>query len=152
MDVLLKSIGIACVLVLFSGSRLHAQEINKSSESEVLEFAEQMPRFPGCETKFSDEEKEACSERKMLMYVYSNVKYPPEAREEGISGTVQVEFVIGKEGRMKDVKLLEGVGGGCSEEVLRVFNQMSEEIVWIPAKDKGKTVNLKYTLPVKFSL
>ncbi len=152
MDILLKSNVIACLLVFFSGSGLYAQEVNNSIESKVLEVAEQMPRFPGCETKFSDEEKAACSERKMLMYVYSNVKYPSEARKEGIMGTVQVEFVIGKEGRMKNVKLLEGVGGGCSEEVLRVFNQMSEEIVWIPAKDKGKTVNLKYTLPVKFSL
>lgn len=152
MNVIIKSLIISMIYLSSSALVLNAQEIQTSDNEEILENAEQMPRFPGCENVFSDEEKAACSQRKLLEYVYKNVKYPADARENEITGTVVTEFVIGKDGKMRDAKILREVGGGCSEAVLKAFSKMSEEIVWIPAIDKGVAVNLKYTLPVKFAL
>ena len=141
------------MIYLFFGTLdLNAQETQTRSNEEILENVEQMPRFPGCEDVFSDEEKSACSQRKLLEYIYRNVKYPADARENGITGTVVTEFVVGKDGKLRDAKILREVGGGCSEEVLTVLSKMTEEIVWIPAKNKGESVDLRYTLPVKFAL
>ena len=71
------------------------------------------------------------------------------ARENGIEGTVYIEFVIGKDGSVTGANVKRGIGGGCNEEALRVVNSMPK---WKPGKQQGNPVKVKYTLPVKFKL
>ena len=123
-------------------------------EEEVFMIVEQNPRFPGCEDMSgSKEEKEACATKKMLEYIYGNLKYPAIARENGIEGQVVIQFVVDKDGTIDDIKLVRDLEGGCGEAALKVVNGMNSlPQKWTPGKQRGRAVKVKYTLPVKFKL
>lgn len=107
-----------------------------SSEDEIITYAETMPEFPGGETAMRD-------------YLSKHIEYPVMARENGIQGKVYVGFVVDKEGIIKDVKVLKGIGAGCDEEAKRVVSKMPK---WTPGKMNGRNVNVKFTVPINFKL
>ncbi len=110
---------------------------------------EEMPRFPGCEDQTGDARKE-CSQMKLLQFIYTNIKYPEAARDAGTQGTAVVSFVVEKDGRITELKMLRSPGEGAFDaEVLRVTGEMPK---WIPGKHEGETVRVEYKLPVKFKL
>ena len=106
-------------------------------EPEIFTIVEEMPEFPGG------------GEAALLKYLSQNIKYPPLARENNVQGTVYVTFEIDQSGKVKDAKILRGIGGGCDEEALRVVMNMPQ---WKPGKQRGKTVRVQYNLPVRFTL
>ena len=115
---------------------------------------EQMPRFPGCEDiAGGQEEKAKCSERKMLEFIYRNIKYPPIARENGIEGTCVIYFVVNEEGKVVDTSIKRDIGGSCGKEALRVINLMkSMPNKWTPGKQRGRRVKVQFNIPVRFKL
>jgi TonB family protein len=120
---------------------------------EVFKVAGQMPRFPGCEGEPSEHEKKDCSNTKMLDYIYSHLKYPAEAKDKSIEGTVVAQFTINKDGSVSDINIVREIGGDCGKaviEMLQTMNNMPEK--WVPGKQEGKNVNVLYTLPVKFKM
>lgn len=121
---------------------------------EIVDVAEQMPRFPGCEEEAGDDAaKKACADQKLLEYIYKTIKYPAMAREAGIEGLVVVSFVVAKDGSIKDLKIRRDIGGGCGKEALRVVKQMNNlPENWTPGKQRGRAVGVRYNLPVKFRL
>jgi TonB family protein len=121
---------------------------------EIFKVVEQMPRFPGCDNEGgSNEEKYACAQKKLLEYVYKNVKYPAIARENGIQGGVVVQFVVEKDGSISDIRIARDIGAGCGEESLRVVQSMNNmPQKWTPGKQRGKAVRVQFTLPIKFKL
>ncbi len=121
---------------------------------EVFKVVEEMPRFPGCEDKgLSGQELVNCSNKELLMFVYKNIQYPKEARSAGIQGTAIVSFIIDKEGKVQDVKIVRSLGEALDQEVIRVVNLMNEtDKRWIPGRQKGRVVNVQFNLPVKFAL
>lgn len=56
-----------------------------------------------------------------------SVKYPQIAKENGIQGTVYCRFIIDTLGQMKEIKIIKGLEGGCSQEVLRVLNELAKK-------------------------
>lgn len=82
-------------------------------------------------------------------YVLSNVVYSETARENNIFGTVLVEFVVGKTGKIDGVKVVRGVDSSLDNEVVRVLRKSPD---WKPGYQRGKPVKVKFTLPVKFAL
>jgi protein TonB len=106
-------------------------------EPEIFTIVEEMPEFPGG------------GEKALLQYLRENIKYPALARENGITGTVYVTFEIDQNGKVKDARVLRGIGGGCDEEALRVVMNMPQ---WKPGKQRGKPVRVQYNLPVRFVL
>ena len=60
-----------------------------------------------------------------------------------------VTFVVDKDGKIKDAKILRGIGGGCDEEALRVVRNMPE---WKSGRQNGRPVQVQYNLPVNFTL
>lgn len=132
---------------------IHAYTPNED-QNKVYKTVKTMPRFPGCEDmEGSDIEKEACSKRKMVRYIYENIKYPYEARKAGIGGTAVVQFTITEEGVLEDIKLLRDPGSKLGEAALELISGMNEmEERWIPGQRKGVYVSVVYTLPVKFRL
>jgi protein TonB len=120
---------------------------------EIFKVVEEMPRFPGCEDLGSAAERKQCADKKMLEFIYKNIKYPAIARENGIEGTAVVTFVVEKDGSVTDARLLRDPKGGTGEEALRVVNLMNTEgIKWIPGKQRGRPVRVQFNLPVKFKL
>lgn len=125
----------------------------KEEPDEIFKVVEEAPRFPGCEDKGSNDEKKKCADEKMLQYLYKNIKYPNIAKENGVQGRVVVTFVVEKDGRITDAKVVRDIGGGCGEEALRVVNSMNEMGErWKPGRQRGNPVRVQFNLPVAFKL
>lgn len=105
-------------------------------EEEIFIIVETPPEFPG-------------GEASRLKFISENIKYPQMARELGISGTVYVEFVVGKDGKISDVKVVRGIGGNCDEEAIRVVKMFPN---WKAGKQRGKAVPVRFRMPIKFTL
>jgi protein TonB len=112
------------------------EEEEEVVEEQIFLVVEEMPSFPG-------------GEKEMYRYIGKNIEYPRMAKESGISGRVFVTFVVEKDGRVTDVKVLRGIGGGCDEEAVRVIKSMPR---WKPGKQRGKPVRVQYRMPIKFTL
>lgn len=125
-----------------------------SAQDETFKVVDEMPRFPGCEMlKANAEVINKCAQEKMLQFIYKNVVYPAEAREQGVEGMAVVQFVIGKKGLVQDIKLVRDPGAGtgaAAVAVVEAMNKMPER--WIPGKQRGEYVKVLYTLPIKFKL
>lgn len=78
------------------------------------------------------------------------LKYPNEAKENGISGTVWISFYIDMDGNAIDHQIEEGIGGGCDAEALRAVKEIPNN--WLPGRLNGQIVMAKYLFPVKFRL
>lgn len=110
--------------------------IEEVIETPIFTVVEEMPTFPG-----GDESR--------IKFLTENIKYPQMAKESGIQGTVYVTFVIDERGRVADVKVLRGIGGGCDEEAIRVVKMMPP---WNAGKQSGKPVRVQFNMPIKFTL
>jgi len=95
---------------------------------------EQMPEFPG-------------GQKKLAQFIKSNLKYPDNAREKGISGTVIVNFLVDKEGKIGQTRVVRGIGSGCDEEAVRIIQSMPD---WLPGRSYGKPIDVILTIPVRF--
>ena len=125
----------------------------KDEPEEIFRIVEQMPRFPGCENKGSKADKDACAQKKLLEFIYANIKYPAIARENGVEGACVIQFVVEKSGKVTDARVVRDIGAGCGEEALRVVKLMNKQSkVWTPGKQRGRSVRVQFTLPVKFKL
>ena len=80
-------------------------------------------------------------------WVQSNVKFPQIALENGISGRVILSFVIERDGRLTNIKVLRTPDRSLSEEAVRVLSQSPK---WTPGKQRNQVVRVSYTLPVEF--
>jgi protein TonB len=106
-------------------------------EEEIFTIVESMPEFPGG------------GQEALFKYLQKEMKYPQVAKENGIQGTVFVNFVVGKDGKIRDVKVLRGVNKMLDDEAVRVVKAMPS---WSAGKQRGKPVSVSYNLPIKFTL
>ena len=95
-----------------------------------------MPSFPGGPSALNQ-------------YLSSNVKYPVVAQENGVQGRVVVSFVVERDGSITDVKVVRSVDPSLDREASRVVSSMPK---WIPGKQNGSPVRVKYNVPVSFKL
>ena len=113
-----------------------AQPEPKPEVEKVFEVVEQMPSFPG-------------GDKALLEYLSNNIKYPVVAQENGVQGRVVVSFVVEKDGSITDVKVVRSVDPSLDKEAARVVKSMPR---WIPGKQNGSAVRVKYNVPVSFKL
>ena len=105
-------------------------------EEEIFVFVEEQPSYPG-------------GEEALYEYLGKSIQYPDIARDNNITGTVVIKFVVEKDGSITKASILREIGGGCGKEALRVVNAMPK---WKPGKQSGKAVRTEFTLPVQFIL
>lgn len=112
--------------------------LDEEDNDEVIPFVflENKPEFPG-------------GDRALLSYLSKSVNYPVIAQENGIQGKVYLSFVIGKDGRVRDVKVLRGVDSSLDREAIRVVSGMPD---WKPGKQGAKAVSVSYQVPINFKL
>ena len=107
-----------------------------TTQDSVPLIVEEMPQFPGGEVGL----RKAIAKR---------IIYPKPALEKGIQGKVFVSFIINKNGDVTDARISKSVDPILDKEALRVVNSLPN---WKPGKQRGKAVNVPYTVPVDFSL
>lgn len=121
---------------------------------EIFKIVEEFPRFPGCEDMAGTAaEKKACADRKMLEFIYDNIRYPHVAVDNGIEGTVLVKFVVERDGRITGLEVLKDIGGECGKEAMRVVELMNDlPERWTPGKQRNVPVRVIFNLPVRFKI
>lgn len=146
MNLMFNKAFLFCVLFL---SLFSIQPNLMAQDEETLIHVDVLPYFPGCnDFERNPEGKRRCSNNNLIGFISTTLKYPEEAKEQGIVGTVIVSFVVKKDGTIKDAFILKDIGGGCGDEALAVVNKMP---LWEPGIHKDKKVNVKLNLPIKFS-
>ncbi len=141
--------------IIFCGYSLQAQEeVKPEGDTTVYTALVEMPRFPACEQLDTTiQAKNQCAQQQLLAFMYNNIVYPMEARQEGYEGTVVASFIVEKDGSLSNAEILKDIGGGAGLEVLRVIEGMNQaEIRWVPGKKEGEPVRARFNFPVKFKL
>ncbi|NDV59745.1 TonB family protein [Bacteroides sp. 519] len=105
-------------------------------EDTIFEIVEKMPEYPGGQTA-------------LMRYLNSSIKYPLAAQEKGIQGRVIVQFVVSKSGVITNPVVVRSVEESLDKEAIRVISGMP---AWIPGEQRGKPVQVKYTVPITFRL
>lgn len=125
------------ILCFFAFSQFNAQEINedRTSKNQIYQVADKMPQYPGGMTE-------------MLNFVKENLKYP-EVKGKKIEGNVLIKFIIGADGKVYSVDVLESLNPAYDKEAMRVVNSFPD---WIPGENEGEKVNVQLALPINFKL
>ena len=105
-------------------------------EEEIFQVVENMPEFPG-------------GTAELMKWLQKNIKYPSISQENGVQGRVIVQFVVNRDGSIVDPVVLRSVDPYLDKEALRVVSAMPK---WKPGEQRGKTVRVKFTLPIQFRL
>ncbi len=134
---------------------------NAIHDDPIFDIVEEPAQYPG-------------GQAALMQYLAQNIRYPKISAENGVQGRVLVQFVIEKDGSLSNFKVVkdakpvsDGITvnaqgttaegndipkeayGALNIEALRVLRGMPK---WIPAKQRGQVVRLKYTIPVTFRL
>ena len=111
------------------------QQTDTSRNNQIFTAVEQEPVFPGGTAKLNE-------------YLQSNLKYPPVALKNKLTGKVILAFVVEKDGSLSDIKVLVGATAEMNEEAIRL---MKESPKWIAGMQNGKPRRVEYSVPVIFN-
>ena len=103
---------------------------------ETFTVVEQMPEYPG-------------GMKALMGYLAENIQYPAECQKAGIQGRVIVQFVVKADGSLDNFEIKRSVNPLLDAEALRVIKTTPK---WKPGTQHGKPVDVKFTIPVTFSL
>ena len=121
-----------------SGSETMSAQTTRQEpiEEEIFTVCEVPPSFPGGPIELDN-------------FLRQNLRYPEAALNKKIQGKVLVSFIVTKEGTIRDINVLKDRGLGTNEEAVRLLKSMPQ---WIPGKQSGRPVNVKYNLAIPFRL
>jgi TonB family protein len=109
----------------------------KPDKNGVYESTDVQPMYPG-------------GSDALQAYINQNIQYPQTAIDNNAAGTVDVQFVVDENGKVRDVKTMGGNSDkDLSAEATRVVSKMSQ---WTPGKVKGKNVKTRVVLPITYQL
>jgi TonB family protein len=121
--------------------------------ADVLPFPMFRPCSPEFHPNWTRDSMKLCGENQLFAILAQNIRYPEEARQNNIQGTVVVSCIIETNGRMSNLSLLKDIGGGCGKEAIRVLTTLdSLGLRWQPGLTNEKPVRVKQALPIKFRL
>lgn len=106
-------------------------------EERPYTYVEQMPSFKG-------------GELALQKFLAKNIRYPNTAIRGGKEGLVFISFTITKEGELTNFEVVKGVSSEIDAEALRVLKLTENN--WAAGRQNGRTVPVRFTLPIRFSL
>lgn len=119
-----------------AGSKASQTVVSTNDKEQVYKEVDKMPEYPG-------------GMEAMISFLVKNIKYPEQAKKDSVTGKVIVNFIVERDGRVTNAKVVKGIGSGCDEEAIRVVSLMP---AWKPGELHGKTVRVIVNLPIKFAL
>ena len=131
-----KQFMLTMLLMLMSTVAMAQHNRGNAGMDKVYDVVEVMPQFPGGQVE-------------LFNFLSDNVKYPADAEKKKIEGRVIATFVVDKDGSITDAEIVRSVYPSLDAEALRVINAMPK---WVPGRQSGKAVRVKYTVPLTFSL
>lgn len=126
-------------LSLVSASSASAQQAGPESaltgKRIIFTVVEQHPEFPG-------------GSKALQKYLTENLKYPEGADKKFRDQTFFTTFIINETGAIDSARVLKPINAVVDAEVVRTIENMP---AWIPGKQKGQNVTVRYNIPVRFS-
>lgn len=111
-------------------------DLPQEEEPEPVIFAEQMPEFPG-------------GIEALKKFIAENIKYPQQAQENDIQGTVYLRFVVTSKGTVGEVQIIRGVHPLLDQEAVRVVKSLPK---FKPGMQGGRAVPVWFSVPIVFQL
>lgn len=105
-------------------------------EKQVFFIVEDMPEFPG-------------GEKALQQYLEQNVTYPYSALKDKKEGKVNVTFVIDKKGNIRNISVAKSLDKKLDKVAVYAVSNLPR---WKPGRQRGRPVNVSYTIPVNFSI
>ena len=117
----------------------HQEVVEEEVEEEVIYVlnVEEKPTFNGGDAN------------EFTKWVNSRLVYPEMAKENGVEGRVTLQFTIGKDGRLGDVKVLNTPDKTLADEAVRVVSSSPK---WTPGRQRDRAVKVSYVFPVIYRL
>ena len=109
---------------------------NNADNDIIFSVVENEPEYPG-------------GEDAMYKFLTKNLQYPKTAIEKNIEGIVIVEFVVEKDGKLSNIKVIRSVSPELDSEAVRVISKMPK---WKPGTQRGKKVRSTFRLPINFQM
>ena len=138
--VLMMTVGnIACaqnVPLIIDPDKVDQYLAERKDTINVYDCVEQMPSFPG-------------GTQKLKEFIEENLRYPKELEESCVQGRVIVRFIVERNGKLSNVKVVKSVYPVLDKEALRIVKLMPR---WIPGRQNGITVRVKCYIPIIFRL
>lgn len=129
----MKKYTVAALLIL---SVCFAKAQTKPDSSEVFKDVDVSAEFPGGLNAFG-------------MFLVRSIRYPADARFKHIQGKVYLTYVVEKDGKLSDIKVVKGVSKDLDAEAVRVMKISPK---WTPGQKAGVVVRQQYTVPISFAL
>lgn len=117
--------------------KMQVEPSENQPEVRIFTIVEEMPEFKDGEIV-------------RLQFIYDNLEYPVEAKEEDISGLVVVRMIVEADGSLSNFELKKDIGYGCGEEAIRIMKLTDG--MWAPGKQRGEAVSVYYSVPIRFKL
>lgn len=119
----------------------------QQQDTSIYIVAEEMPRFPGCEDSNSFiKAKKACADRKLLDYIYRNLKMPKDIDIASLGSMAAISFVIDETGKVINPTIIRSMHPEIDTSIIDLVRNMP---TWISGKQRGKAVKVRYVLPVR---
>ena len=131
---LFASMSVLAILMM-ANTTVMAQD-KKTADNNIYDTPEVMPEYPG-------------GVQAMMSFIGENVKYPEDAVKQKVEGRVMVQFVVETDGSISDVHVAKQVFPSLDAEAIRVVQAMPK---WVPGREKGNVVRVKYNLPIVFRM
>lgn len=119
-----------------AGSQTYSKKDEEIINEEIFSIVDVMPKYPH-------------GERELAGFIAHNMRYPKEARQQGVEGRVLCSFIVSSDGSISNIEIVQGLHSELDTEAIRVLSMMSK---WIPGERSGKKVNVKCLLPIDFTI
>lgn len=117
-------------------TQTYAKENKEIENEDVYSIVDQMPRYESGESALAE-------------FISTYLRYPRDAREGGIQGRILCSFIVGKDGKISNIEVVEGLHPSLDQEAMRVLSMMPR---WMPGQNNGENVNVKCLLPIDFTI
>ena len=117
-------------------ARAEKKDTVSARRNDVFTVVEQQPEYPGGSTA-------------LMEYIRTNLRYPEPCVKDSIEGRVTLSFVVEKDGSVTEITKMRSPNEELTKEAIRVVSAMPN---WIPGKQRGEAVRVRYVLPVTFRL
>ena len=115
---------------------VYAKKNEEVANAEVFSIVDKMPAYP-------------YGEKELAGFISNQIRYPKEARQEGIEGRILCSFIVAADGSITNIEIVSGVHPQLDREAMRVLSLMSK---WNPGERNGEKVNVKCLLPIDFTI
>ena len=133
----MKKLVLMSLMAVFCLTTVSAQKTVVSQKNDkVFDVVEQMPEYPG-------------GMQALFEFISQNIKYPADAQKQKVEGRVLAKFVIETDGSISDIEVVKHAFPSLDAEAVRVIQAMPK---WIPGRQKGQAVRVKFVMPINFSL